>query len=237
MRTELFRTTSWSLVLSARGEGAAARSALEGLCVAYRPAVLAYVRLRGYGPHDAEDLTQGFFAGLIENEIHAAADPSRGRFRAFLLTVLKRFLINADASAARAKRGGGAAPLSLDAANIPESSAPNDEDPEHAFELAWAVAVIDRALERLRTEAEVAGKLALFERLQEFLLEPPEEADYEAAAVALGMRRNTLAVAVHRLRHRLRALVCVELAETVADPEDVDTELDALRAAFGAVLR
>jgi DNA-directed RNA polymerase specialized sigma24 family protein len=236
MGTELFRTTRWSLVLQARGEGAPARSALEGLCRAYRPAVLAYVRLRGYGPHDGEDLTQAFFAWLVEKQVHAAADPGRGRFRAFLLTLLKRFLINADVGAARLKRGGGSTIVSLDAAPpVAESGA--GDDPERAFELAWAVTVVDRALERLRGEAEAAGKLPLFEQLRAFLVEAPDDADYARLAGELGMRRNTLAVAVHRMRQRLRALICAELAETVADPDEVDAELDALRTAFGAVLR
>ncbi|HET9483570.1 MAG TPA: sigma factor [Xanthomonadales bacterium] len=238
MGVELFRTTSWSLVLNASGEGEAARSALEQLCHAYRPAVLAYVRLRGYGPNDAEDLTQGFFARMVEKEFHAAADPQRGRFRAFLLTLLKRHLINADITAARAKRGGGATHVSWEpdgaAAQVDPAA---DGDPERAFELAWAVTVVDRALARLRREAEAAGKLALFERLQDFLVELPDDADYARVAGEMGMRRNTLAVAVHRMRQRLRALICAELADTVEDPGQVDAELDSLRTAFGAVLR
>ena len=237
MGTELFRTTRWSLVLDARGEGAPARLALDGLCEAYRPAVLAYVRLRGYGPNDAEDLTQGFFTRLIEKESHASADPARGKFRAFLLTLLKRYLINADVSASRVKRGGGKATLSDDAIANTAADAGAEGDPERAFELAWAVTVVDRAVARLRGEAEGAGKLALFDQLQDFLVELPDEPDYARVADQLGMRRNTIAVAVHRMRQRLRALICMELADTVADPDDVDAELDTLRTAFGAVLK
>lgn len=225
-----FDTTHWSVVLRARGEPADARAALETLCRAYRAPVLAYVRRRVHARDAAEDLTQAFFARFLERAWHASADPERGRFRSFLLTALKRFLIDADTEAATLKRGGGYRFEQLD----DTLHAPADGDsPERIFERAWANAVLDAAFARLRGEAERAGKLALFERLREFLVEPPDEADYAKAAAELGLRRNTLAVAVHRLRHRLRDLVRAELADTTSDGADLEAELRALREALG----
>jgi RNA polymerase sigma-70 factor (ECF subfamily) len=227
-----FETTRWSVVIRARGEPADARLALETLCRAYRPPVLAFVRSRGYAADVAEDLVQAFFARFLERAWHSSADPARGRFRSFLLTAVKRFLIDADAEAAALKRGGGYRFESLDDS---ESSCPaGGETPEHAFERAWAHAVLDSALARLRDEAEHAGKLPLFERLREFLVEPPDESDYASVAEALHLRRNTLAVAVHRLRQRLRELVREELLETISNPADLDEELRMLRGAMGA---
>ena len=234
-RTELFRTTRWSLVLGARGADPGARRALDALCAAYRPAVVAYIRLRGHPAQDADDLAQGFFTSLIEKDFASAAEPARGRFRAFLLTLLQHHLVDAGVASSRLKRGGGAAHVSLDGEDAPDPAAQTG-DPERAFELAWAVTVVDRAMARLREEAAASGKLALFERLSAFLVEAPDDADYARAAEALGLRRNTLAVAVHRLRHRLRALICAELADTVVDPDDVEAELADLRAALGAAL-
>lgn len=216
--------------MQARGDPADARVALETLCRTYRPPVLAYVRSHVYARDTAEDLTQAFFARFLERAWHAGADPERGRFRAFLLTALKRFLIDADAEAAALKRGGGCRFESLeeDAPDAPVG----DESPERTFERAWAKAVLGAAFARLRTEAESAGKLEMFERLSEFLVEAPDEDDYARAAEDLHLRRNTLAVAVHRLRHRLRDLVRQELAETTACPADMDSELHALREAL-----
>lgn len=230
-----FDTTRWSVVLQARGDPASARAALETLCRTYRPAVLAYVRAHTRARDDAEDLTQAFFARFLEQAWHASADPERGRFRSFLLTALKRFLIDAHAGAQALKRGGGYRfePLAADDADM----ASDGDTPARAFDRAWAIAVLDSALAHLRGEAEQAGKLALFERLSEFLAEAPDETDYARAAADLNLRRNTLAVAVHRLRQRLRELVRQELADTTADRADMDTELHALREALGSALR
>lgn len=227
-----FDTTRWSVVLRARGEPAEARAALETLCRTYRPPVLAYVRHHVRMRDNAEDLTQAFFVHFLEHAWYARADPERGRFRSFLLTALRRFLIDADAEASALKRGGGYRFEALDEESGGAGS--GGDTPEHAFDREWARAVLGAAFARLREEAEQADKLPMFERLSEFLAEPPDAADYARVAAELGVRRNTLAVAVHRLRHRLRDLVREELIETTADREDMDAELRALREALGA---
>lgn len=236
-----FDTTHWSVVLRARGDEADARVALEALCRTYRPPVLAYVRRRGYTPDAAEDLAQTFFTRFLELAYHANADPQRGRFRAFLLTALKRFLIDSDAQAAAQKRGGNFHFRSLDSSGVNEHDILNhitdDDTPEHAFERSWAIALLDSAMHKLREEADKAGKAGLFDRLSEFLTDRPDETDYERVAVELNMRRNTLAVAVHRLRHRLRELVRTELADTTMDAGEMQSELRELRGALNVVMR
>ena len=225
-----FETTRWSLVLQARGGPVDARRALETLCRTYRPPVLAFVRSRGYAADAAEDLTQAFFTRFLERAWHASADPERGRFRAFLLTALKRFLIDADVEARALKRGGAIRFESIE--NVDEEEAAGVDAPDRVFEREWACTVLTAAFSRLRDEAELAGRLPMFERLSEFLIESPDEADYARAADELGMRRNTVAVSVHRLRHRLRDLVQAELAETTSSPAELDEELRALRGSL-----
>jgi RNA polymerase sigma-70 factor (ECF subfamily) len=225
-----FDTTRWSLVLAAREPGPGARDALEALCRAYRPAVLAYVRGWGYARSDAEDLTQSFFARLVEKRVHAAADPARGRFRVFLRTALHNFILSARAAAGTARRGSNRASAGFDPDELATES---DADlPDRAFERAWALLVVNRALQALRREARAAGKLELFDRLKPFLLESPDRDDYERIAAETATRPNTIAVATHRLRARLRELVLAELAETVADPAEVDAEYGALLEAM-----
>jgi len=232
-----FDSTQWSLVLQARADTPDARVALDRLCRTYRPPVLAYIRGRGYAPEATEDLAQTFFTRFIEDAYHASADPTRGRFRAFLLVALKRFLINANAEAHTLKRGGDISLRRLDDSQLNvEQFAAEGEGPEQAFERSWAMSVLDVAMRRLRAEAREAGKVEMFEQLSEFLTERPDEADYERAARALNLRRNTLAVAVHRLRHRLRELVRAELAQTTAAREDLETELRDLRATLAGVI-
>jgi len=233
-----FDSTQWSLVLRARGSSPDARSALDNLCRAYRPPVLAYIRGRGYNGDAAEDLAQTFFTRFLEDAYHATADPTRGRFRAFLLTALKRFLINAEAEVRTLKRGGGARIHRLDDSglNADQIASTDSLSPEREFERTWAMTVLNAALRRLRAEADGAGKGKLFEQLREFLTEPPDEEDYARVAAALGLRRNTLAVAVHRLRHRLQELVREELLQTTAAREDLDAELRELRATLAGVV-
>jgi len=228
-----FDTTHWSIVLRARGGADEARPALETLCRTYRPPVLAYIRGRGYSPEAAEDLAQTFFTRFLEHAYHADADPDRGRFRAFLLTALKRFLINSDLENHAQKRGGrmhfdALSSNTSDVALIDRRASPDVE-----FERSWALAVLDSAMRKLRAECEQAGKLALFEHVHEYLTERPDEAEYEQAAAALNMRRNTLAVAVHRMRHRLRELVREEVAQTTLDRDQLDAELAGLKGVLG----
>lgn len=230
-----FETTRWSMVLHAGDT----RGALETLCRTYRPPVLDYIRHRGYPVDSVEDLAQAFFAKFIEHAWHADADPMRGRFRAFLLTALKRFLIDADEQAHTKKRGGAIQFRSFDQTTSNPNTLDNlsgDDTPEQAFERSWAAALLDSAMRRLRAEAEAAGKLALFEQLREFLGERPDEADYTRVAEALHLRRNTLAVAVHRMRHRLRELVRDELAQTTTNRAGMESELRALRHSLGRLL-
>lgn len=232
-----FDSTQWSLVLRAREDTPDARTALDRLCRVYRPPVLAYIRSRGYANEATEDLAQTFFTRFIEDAYHASADPERGRFRAFLLVALKRFLINQDAEAHALKRGGDISLRRLDDSQLDVEQLPTgDGGPERVFERSWAVAVLDAAMRKLRREADEAGKMPLFEQLAEFLTERPDEADYERAARTLKLRRNTLAVAVHRLRHRLRELVRAELAQTTAAHEDLESELRDLRATLAGVI-
>jgi RNA polymerase sigma-70 factor (ECF subfamily) len=225
-------TTQWSLVLRARGAGREARVALDTLCRTYRPPVLAFIRSRGHEGDAAEDLTQMFFANFLERASHAHADPLLGRFRSFLLTAVKRFLINSGEASRAQKRGGLAHFESFD----DDACGSDDDAPERAFERAWAYVVLESALRRLRDEAEAAGKRGQFDRLRDFLVESPDESDYERVAAELGLRRNTLAVAVHRMRQRLRELVRDVVAETTAGRADLDDELRDLRTAFGVAL-
>lgn len=233
-----FNTTQWSVVLGAQGTGAGARAALESLCHAYRPPVLAYICSRGYSRDVAEDLTQSFFTRFLERGDYAEADPSRGRFRAYLLTAIKNFLINTTAEAYTVKRGGRIQFESIDGKSVDgDSLAADGSNPEQVFEQAWALAVLEAALRRLRKEAQLAGKGALFDQLRDFLAEQPDETDYARVAAALSMRRNTVAVSVHRLRQRLRELVREEVAQTAADRDAFEIELRELRSALGSAMQ
>lgn len=225
----MFETTRWSLILAARGDSRDTRAALEHLCHAYRKPVLAYVRRQVDDRDLADDLTQAFFVSFLENRIDTRTDPADGRFRNFLLASLRNFLANARDSANTLKRGGGTCTVTL---GDDEENAPLDpnESPEQAYERAWAMTVLAHAVTRLRQESVDSGKQEIFDCLCEFLIEPPEPARYEILSRQLGMRRNTVAVTVHRLRERLRELVRLELAETVSDSQILDDEMHVLRA-------
>lgn len=224
--------------MRAREDTADARAALNSLCRTYRPPVLAYIRGRGYSADAIEDLAQAFFTRFIEDAYHATADPARGRFRAFLLVAVKRFLIHAEIEAHALKRGGDISLRRLDDPQFDVEQLASDSDgPEQAFERSWAMTVFDAAMRRLRAEARDAGKLAMFEQLFEFLTERPDEGDYERAAKALKLRRKTLTVAVYRLRLRLRELVRAELAQTTATREDLESELRDLRSTLAGAMQ
>jgi RNA polymerase sigma factor (sigma-70 family) len=225
-----FATTRWSLILDARQEPLTGGAALAEICRIYRRPVLDYIRSRGAGA-DAEDLAQDFFARLLEQRWDVRATPERGSFRAFLLTALRRFLIDAGEREHAGKRGGAWHRVAL-AEDAAELAALPAESPEQVFTRTWMRTLVGRAMDRLRDETASAGKSALYAQLSGFLLEPPDSADYPRLAEQLGLRVNTLAVAVHRLRQRLRELVREEVLHTVSNQDDLDSELDGLRSAF-----
>jgi hypothetical protein len=222
-----FETTRWSLIRRSRGDGTASRGALAELCRVYEAPVRAYLSKYRVPGRDTADLAQGFFAELLASSLLDRAAQERGSFRAYLLGALKRYVGGELTSALAEKRGAGHVHVALDAAVLLADDTPT---PEAAFHQAWIDAVLARALAALRDEAERGGRGALYERLAEYLLEPPPREALVALGAELGMRPNTLAVAVHRLRERFRALVRAELAQTATTAEQVEAELALLRA-------
>ena len=226
-----FATTRWSLIESTRDVPDVARVALEQLCRDYRPPVLAFVRRSGYSPADADDLTQEFFADFIERRWYTHADPARGRFRALLLTALRRFLSAQRAREHALKRGGGLHAIELD-----EAIAGTDQGPEQAFARSWVLTVLDHAVQRLREEWLLAGKSDQFDRLIEYIDGGADDEGFRALAQQLQVRRNTLSVQLHRMRQRLRELVRTELMQTVGSHEALAQELAELRDAAGLTM-
>lgn len=233
-----FPTTHWSLVLSAGvGSQPNAQAALERLCRAYWYPLYANVRRQGRGVEEAQDLTQEFFARLLGKEYLRHADPVRGRFRTFLLTALKRFLVNDWEKGRAAKRGDGQPVISWDQRETETRflAEPADRStPENAFEKRWAVAMLEQVLGRLREEFTANGQAERFERLKVLLWGEKGSPPYAGVAAELGLTEGALKVAVHRLRQRYRELLRAEVADTVARPEEVDDELRHLIAVLTA---
>ena len=230
---ERFVATRWSVVLAAGGPDAddERQRALEELARIYWFPLYAYVRRYGQSPQNAEDLTQEFFARLIEKRSLRHVDRSKGKFRSFLLASLKHFLANEYDKAQAQKRGGRTNVLALDAgdAEARYRIEPVDQmTPERLFEQRWAWAVLDRVLLRLRERYAGNGQGALFEALKGALLERPAAGQYAEVARELGMVQGAVVVAAHRLRARYRKLLRDEIAQTVADPELIDEEVQYL---------
>lgn len=230
-----FRTTRWSVVFAAQGKssGEDVRQSLETLCRQYWPPLFAYVLHRGYAVHDAQDLTQAFFARLLEKEWLAAADRDRGRFRTFLLMALKRFLANEWDRSQAQKRGGGVKIVNLDAAESISIPDPRTTTAESLYERRWALTVLESVLVRLHDEYEQTGRITHYEQLKPCLTAARGGTDYEALGAALGMQPASARSAVHRLRKRFRELFRDEVSSTVADPANVDDEMRAVIAALG----
>jgi RNA polymerase sigma-70 factor (ECF subfamily) len=229
-----FVTTRWSMVVAAGGPSTSgARDALEKLCRTYWYPLYAFVRRQGHGPADAQDLTQAFFARIIEKHGLGGVDRAKGRFRSFLLASMKHFLANEWDRARAQKRGGGLQFTSLDAksAETRYSLEPADPmTPEKIFDRRWALTLLDEVLSALRREYGVAGNAELFEALKGTLTAEADAAPYADVGRALGMSEGAVKVAVHRLRRRYREILRAEIAETVADPGEVEDELKHLVA-------
>ena len=241
-RDSLFASTRWTVVYQAADSKTSsehALSALSELCQIYWRPVYLFLRRQGIGPHDAQDLTQSFFAELIENRAYAKADEMKGRFRSFLLGTLKHFLAHARDRDRAQKRGGGALPVQLDEAALSEvethAARYQNGSADGVFEREWAASLLRQALDRLAQEYAVAGKGALFDALKVHLGAGAGAAvPYEEMAKRLGRLATTLRSDVARLRTRYRAILREEVSGTVADPRDVDGELRHLREAMAA---
>jgi RNA polymerase sigma-70 factor (ECF subfamily) len=225
-----FGQTQWSVVLAAAGKRdvALADQALERLCCVYWLPLYTYVRRQGESPHDAQDLTQEFFARLLEKDFLCSVDQAKGRFRSFLLASLKHFLSNQRVRARAQKRGGGQTPLSLNFSDAETSvgiQLADNQSPEKAFEKRWAITLLEQSLARLRKEYADRGKQDLFEQLKLTLTEGRGSVAYATLAGQMQMNEASVKMAVHRLRQRYREVIRAEIAETVAQPSEIEDEL------------
>jgi len=226
-------TTQWSQVLAARdGSDTEARAALESLCETYWQPLYAYIRAQGYGPEEARDLTQGFFAEFLERDFLASVDPEKGRFRAFLLASLRHFLSHERDRARALKRGGGVTtlPLDVEAGEAGYGIEPAEEmTPVDIFERRWAMTVLDHAAARLQQESGEFGR-SQFAQLKQYLISAELQVPYRETASALGISESAVKSAVHRFRKRLGQCLRAEVAETVSAPSEVDDEVRHLLA-------
>lgn len=236
-RPSAFHTTRWSLVLQAQaGSERDVETSLETLCRQYWPPLYAFVRGRGHSPHDAQDLTQEFFSRLLAKNWLSAADPTRGRFRSFLLMAMKRFLANEWDHIQAQKRGGGAHRFELDPQQLAEIPVPDSAsaDPIALYDRQWALALLKRVMQRLRGEHVAAGREKEYEHLKPSLVAERGETDYDELATALQMSAVSARSAVHRLRKRFREIFREEVAATVEKDADIEDEMRAVITALGA---
>jgi RNA polymerase sigma-70 factor (ECF subfamily) len=228
-----FPVTCWSLILQAASvPSAATREALEKLCQEYWPPLYAYLRRAGHDPHEAKDLVQGYLARLIAREDLEAVGPGKGRFRSYLLAGLRNFLISEVRRENAQKRGGGTDVVSIDAEEAESGCGvvlARELTPDQAFDRRWAETILFHAIEALRQEYLARGNRELFEALKPSLTGGAAE-DRAALGRALGMTPGAVAVAVHRLRLRLRELVRLEVAQTVESSTMIDEEMRELLA-------
>ena len=233
-----FLTTHWSVVLSARQKDSPeAGAALEALCRAYWYPLYAFVRRQGHSAPDAQDLTQEFFARLLQKDYLQAVAREKGKFRSFLLVALKRFLANDWRQSRAQKRGGGFVHVTLEvsAGETRYLAEPGSGGAaETLYERRWATTLLDLVLERLRLQYVASGKGAVFEQLKDQLMAERGALSYADAASRLGLSEGAVKVAAHRLRRRFRELFREEVGHTVSTPEEIDDEIRHLLAAFGS---
>ncbi len=231
-----FATTRWSLVLSAAEDDSQVNSeALAALCETYWLPLYTYIRRRGHPAHDAQDLTQEFFAFLLSRQHFARADPNRGRFRSFLLGTLKKFLADQRDKANAQKRGGGQRPLSLDFESGEQRvalDAPSVSDPEKDFARNWALTLLEQTMQRLKDEHLAAGKAELFTAIEPAITGEKAGRSYADIADALSLSEGSVKMAVLRTRRRYGELLREEIAQTVSSPAEIDEEI---RRLFGSL--
>ena len=237
-RTARFATTRWSVVLAAQERPVPeAREALAVLFETYWYPLYAFVRRMGFGRDDAEDLTQGFIARLLEKEYVKDFDRDRGRFRTFLLTALKHYISKERDRARAKKRGGGTISFSLDVTDAEERyrlEPSHDLTPEKIFERRWARTLLDRVVQRLGEEYAAADKGALFDELKPVLTKKKSGHRYREIGAELGLTEGAVKVAVHRMRRRYRDALREEIAQTVADPGEIEDEIRYLLSVLGS---
>ncbi len=216
-------------------ESSEAAAALEYLCSRYWYPIYAYVRRRGYGLEDAQDLTQEFFARLLEKRSFSGAAREKGRFRSFLLGALKHFLSDAKDRATAQKRGGGREPVSWEqeCAEQRFCQEPAEEfAPDKLFDRRWALMVLEKAASDLRAQYEAEGRLPLFDALKSYVTSGEVAPSYSEAALSLGLSDSALKSAVYRLRQRYHRRVRQEVTGTVADPGELEEEIRYLMSLF-----
>jgi DNA-directed RNA polymerase specialized sigma24 family protein len=232
----VFATTHWSVVLqTGDSESPQSMVALEKLCRAYWFPLYAFIRRKGHSEEDAKDLTQQFFARLLERRDFRTVDARKGKFRTFLLAALTHFLSNERDRVMAAKRGGGRTIISLDEMNAEQFSRfepASDVSPDKLFDWRWAMTLLAQAVVKLRAEMTEAGKLDVFEELKSFLTNDAPDGEYAKVAQRLGGNNQSVALQVHRMRQRYRELVRGEVAHTVSSPTEVDEEMRHLLAAL-----
>ena len=232
-----FTTTHWSVVLTAQAESPAAQEALEKLCRTYWRPIYSFVRRQGIGPADAEDLTQGFFASLLEHRNLNAVRKERGRLRSYMLGALKYFLADERRRAMAIKRGKGQRLIPLEELRTDERGDIEAVDPvtaEMIYERRWAATILENVLGRLNYEYDAAGNAALFDSLKELLPGEPDAPSQKDVAAQLGMTENAVRQAFYRFRQRYQSLLREEIAHTVATPGDIEDELRHLIAVVRA---
>jgi RNA polymerase sigma factor (sigma-70 family) len=227
-----FATTHWSIVAqSALTNVPQAENALTKLCETYWPPIYSFIRRRGYAPSDAQDLTQSFFAFFLRTKAYARTDRLHGKFRSFLLASVKNFLADTWDHNQAIRRGGDYQFVPLDpetAESFYDAPSAPDSTPERLFELRWAKTVTAGALDSLRQELQVEGKLKLFDQLKSFLAGGSVLPSYDDASARIGLSRATVKTHVYRLRQRYREIVRREIARTVSAPHEIDEELHYL---------
>lgn len=229
----VFQTTHWSVVLQAAGGDSAA--ALERLCQTYWYPLYAFVRRQGHSPHDAEDMTQGFFEVFLSKRYLDDVDREKGRFRSFLLVSLKHYLANEWKKSTRQKRGGPSPALSFDAPNAEDRyrQEPSEEpSAELLFDRRWASTILDTVIRRLRGEFDRAGKSERFDDLRALIFQEPPPGEYARLAAQWKVTESGVRSSVQRIRQRYAGLFREEIASTVNDPRDVDAEIAHLLSAL-----